>query len=65
VKIIRTSAYDHEDQRGNQYFVAGGASLTQSEAEKLAQTLNSDPKRGEDDYYVVVEDNYKLWRFEP
>lgn len=56
-KIIRRSNFDHEDHRGDQYFVAQRLSLPQAEA--VANLLN-DQDRHSDDFYVVVADDYVL-----
>jgi len=63
MKVIRVSNHDHEDYRSDQYVVWDG--LGPEEAAKLADDMNRDPGRREDDWYRVVEDDYVLRRFEP
>ena len=57
-KIIRKSNFDHEDHRGNQYFVAQG--LSKKQAEAVAKTLNDLEHQNSDDFYAVVDDAYDL-----
>lgn len=58
MKIIRKSNFDHEDHRGDQWFVA--QRLTKQQADLVAETLNNLEHQNSDDYYKVVPDDYVL-----
>lgn len=58
MKIIRTSNYDNESEA--QYVVA--ENLEELEAIRQCRALNDDPKRSDDDWFVVKPDDYRLWR---
>lgn len=63
MKIVRKSNFDHEDYRGDQWFVA--QRLTKQQADLVAETLNNLEHQSSDDYYKVVSDDYVLppeWR---
>lgn len=64
MKIIRVSNYDYEDHRGNQRVVAEGIT-DEREARVMAEALQHDPKRDGEDWFMVVPDDHKLWRFAP
>lgn len=57
-KIVRKSNYDHEDHRGNQYFIA--QRISQRQAEAVVEVLNKLEHPGSDDFYVVVDNDYLL-----
>jgi hypothetical protein len=63
VKVVRIDNYDDEGPRGSQYVVDKG--LSQEQAEALCLRLNEDPSRSEFDWYVVKEEDYVPWTFEP
>jgi hypothetical protein len=63
MKVIRVSNYDDGGPRGTQRVVKG--SLTFEEAEKLANEMNSDPRRSDEDWFRAVPDNELLFVFEP
>lgn len=58
MKIIRKSNYDHEDWRGDQYFVA--QRLCTKDAEAVAELLNQLAGEHSDNFFVVVPDDYVL-----
>lgn len=58
MKIIRKSNFDHEDHRGDQYFVA--QRLSRRQAEAVAKALNDLEHEHSDDFYDVVSDDYVL-----
>jgi len=64
MKVIRVDLYDDEGPRGTQKLVAG-LGLTREEAERICKTRQEDPKRGEYDWFLAVEDDHVLWCFEP
>lgn len=59
MKIVRKSNFDHEDHRGDEWFVA--QKLTSKQAHKVAELLQ-DLSGGDEaeDFFVVVEDDYQL-----
>jgi hypothetical protein len=58
MRIIRRSNYNHEDWRGDQYFVT--CKLTERQAEAVAKALNDLDGPLSDDIFVVVPDDYVL-----
>jgi hypothetical protein len=64
VKVIRVDSYDDEGPRGTEREVAGPG-LSQEEADDVARRMNAAPTRSDVDYFRVVPDEHKLWRFEP
>lgn len=58
MKIIRKSNFDHENWRGNQWFVA--QRLSERQAEIVADALNDREHPNSDDFYDVVADDYVL-----
>lgn len=59
MKVVRKSNFNHEDHRGDQYFVAQKIGLRQAEA--VAKALNDlEDHRYSDDFYEVVLDDYVL-----
>ncbi len=58
MKVIRKSNFNHEDHRGNQYFVA--QHIGERGAKAVADLLNELSGPNNDDYYVAVADNYVL-----
>lgn len=63
MKVIRVDMYDDEGLRGTQKIVAGPG-LTREEAEKICKSKQDDPRRGEYNWYRVVEDDHVLWVFQ-
>lgn len=57
-RVIRVSNFNHEDYRGDQYFVAQNVSEYQAEA--IAEALNSLENEHSDDFFRVVPDDYVL-----
>ena len=64
MKVIRVSNYDHEDWRGDQYVVAGPG-LSPEQAEVECELRCGDRRRSGEDWYRVVPDDYKLFKFAP
>lgn len=58
MKIIRKSNFCYEDHRGNEYFVA--QRLSERDANKVADLLNTLSGEHSDDFFVVVKDDYVL-----
>lgn len=58
MKIVRKSNFDHEDYRGNQWFVA--QRLSAREAARVASVLNDLNGQHGDDFFEVVSDDYIL-----
>lgn len=59
MKIVRKSNWDHDDYRGNQWFVAENikdAHLGQI----MVEALNEAGGDEDDDFYQIVEDDFKL-----
>lgn len=57
-KVVRKSNFDHEDWRGNQYFVA--QQVDRHQAQAIADLLNEREGPNSDDFYTVVPDDYVL-----
>ena len=56
MKVIRKSNLNHEDHRGDQYFVA--QRLSKQQAAAVENTLNSLEHENSDDFYKMVHDDY-------
>jgi hypothetical protein len=63
VKVIRSSNYDDEGPGGTEHVVRDG--LAPEEAERMAATMNADPKSSDRDFFRAVADDYVLYVFEP
>ncbi len=59
MKIVRTSNYDHEDNRGDQRVVAENIKH-EREANVMCEALNAFVGEHSDDYFVVKPDDYIL-----
>jgi hypothetical protein len=57
-RVVRISNYDHEDWRGNQWFVT--VPLTSGWAESITKALNAAEHDHSDNYFRVVPDSYVL-----
>jgi hypothetical protein len=57
-KVIRKSNFDHEDSRGDQYFVA--QQLNDRQAKAVEEALNALEHEHSDDYYRAVPNDYVL-----
>lgn len=64
MKVIRVSNYDHEDWRGNERNMTRPG-LSDEVANIVCKELQGNPDRDDDNWYRVVPDDHKLWRFEP
>ena len=64
MKVVRVSNYDDEGPRGSQRVMAGPG-LSAEDAETECRRLCDDPRRYDEDWYVVKEDDYVLYKFEP
>lgn len=58
MRVVRKSNYDHEDWRGDQYFIT--YALAERRATAVAKTLNDLEEPQSDDIFVVVPDDYVL-----
>lgn len=58
MRVIRKSNYDHEDWRGDQWFVT--VPLTKGWADAVAKALNVAEGEHSDNYFDVVPDDYIL-----
>lgn len=58
MKVVRKSNFNHEDHRGDQYFVA--QRLTSEQAILIADVLNALEHTNSDNFYDVVPDDYVL-----
>lgn len=56
--IIRKSNFDHEDWRGDEYFVA--KDLIDYFAKRVSELLNEAEGPNSNDYFKVVPDDYVL-----
>ena len=63
-KVIRISNYDNEGPRGDQRFVLTYP-VTEATAKAVADLLNKDPTRYDDDWFRAVPDDHKLQEFQP
>lgn len=57
--IVRKSNFNHEDWRGDQYFVAQGIP-TKVQADIMAEALNDNEHEHSDDWFVVVDSRYTM-----
>ncbi len=62
-KVIRASNYDDEGPLGNEFVIR--EAMTETEAYELAATMNNSGHRRHCDWFRVVDDNYKLFVFQP
>ncbi len=58
MRVIRKSNFDHDDHRGDQYFVT--CVLSPARAEAVARALNEIEGEHSDDLFSVVADDYVL-----
>jgi len=61
MKLIKVDNYNRETF--NDILIA--EKINEEYTEKIAELFNENPNNPECDWYRVVEDDYKLYRFEP
>ncbi len=57
MKVLRVSNFDHEDYRGNQWFVA--QRLSKRQAEAVTRVLNEMEGEEGENFFLVVTDDHK------
>ncbi len=57
-RVIRVSNYNHEDNRGDRWFVT--VPLSEGWAESIANALNAAEHEHSDNFFKVVPDTYAL-----